>query len=181
MSREYEMIPQLDHYACMVDILGIAGRVLEAQKLINQMPMEPDSVVWSAFLGACRKHGEAQLAAAQAAARLMELDPASPERGEYGKLQRFIEQLKELGYVSETSLAHKEEQLHYHSEKLALAFAVMVRKERSPKAINIIKNIRICVDCHNFMKQASGSLCQEIVVRDANRFTPFQGSALLMQ
>ncbi|PKI55012.1 hypothetical protein CRG98_024612, partial [Punica granatum] len=57
MLRDYRITPQLDHYACMVDILGRAGRVLEAQKLINQMPMEPDSVVWSAFLGACRKHG----------------------------------------------------------------------------------------------------------------------------
>ncbi|KAK4804288.1 hypothetical protein SAY86_004105 [Trapa natans] len=238
MPRDYGVIPQLDHYACMVDILGRAGRVLEARKLINQMPMEPDSVVWSAFLGACRKHGETQLAA-QAAARVMELDPLhssgyvqisniycsggryseaglvrkemnwSGVRKEpglswvevgnqihefaaggyrhpqkwviYGELHRFIEQLRELGYVPETSLAlhdteeeHREEQLHYHSEKLALAFAIMMGEGRSPNAIKIIKNIRICVDCHNFMKLASGSLCKEIVVRDANRFHHFR-------
>lgn len=238
MSRDFGILPQLDHYACMVDILGRAGRVLEAQKLINQMPMEPDSVVWSAFLGACRKHGEADLAT-QAAATLKELDPVhslgyvqisniycsggrfseadlvrkemrwSRVRKEpglswveignqihefasggyrhpqkeviYGELERFIGQLKELGYVPETSLAlhdieeeHKEEQLHYHSEKLALAFALMMGEGRSRKAIKIMKNIRICVDCHNFMKLASGSLCKEIVVRDANRFHHFK-------
>ncbi|KAI8002524.1 Pentatricopeptide repeat-containing protein [Camellia lanceoleosa] len=74
MSEKYGIVPQLDHFACMVDILGRAGRVLEAKKIISEMPMEPDSVVWSAFLGACRKHGETNLANL-AATKLKELDP----------------------------------------------------------------------------------------------------------
>lgn len=85
--------------------------------------------------------------------------------------------------MPETSLAlhdieeeHKEEQLYHHSEKLALVFAIMNQgslcRERS--VIRIMKNIRICVDCHNFMKLASDLLGKEIVVRDSNRFHHFK-------
>ncbi|PRQ22475.1 putative pentatricopeptide [Rosa chinensis] len=62
MLERYGIVPLCDHYACMVDILGRAGRVGEAEKLVSRMPMEPDSVVWSALLGSCRKHGNTQLA-----------------------------------------------------------------------------------------------------------------------
>jgi len=74
MFEKYGVVPQLYHFACMVDMLGRAGHILEANKLINNMPMEPDYVVWSAFLGACRKHGEINLARL-AATKLKELDP----------------------------------------------------------------------------------------------------------
>ncbi|GKE23194.1 pentatricopeptide repeat-containing protein [Tanacetum coccineum] len=47
MSKTYGIAPQLDHYACMVDIFGRSGQTLEAQKLINEMPIEPDSVILS--------------------------------------------------------------------------------------------------------------------------------------
>ena len=74
MSNNHGIVPQLDHYACMVDILGRAGRISEAKELIDKMRMEPDSVVWSAFLGGCRKHGETKLAKL-AGAKIKELDP----------------------------------------------------------------------------------------------------------
>ncbi|KAD4585791.1 hypothetical protein R6Q59_003021 [Mikania micrantha] len=74
MSKTYGIVPQQDHYACMVDILGRSGRISQAQKLINEMPIEPDSVIWSAMLGACRKHGETKLAKL-ASKKLQELDP----------------------------------------------------------------------------------------------------------
>ncbi|KAL6210166.1 hypothetical protein ACLB2K_021103 [Fragaria x ananassa] len=74
MLERYGIVPLCDHYACMVDILGRAGRVGEAEKLVSRMPMEPDSVVWSALLGSCRKHGHTQLAKL-AADRLKELAP----------------------------------------------------------------------------------------------------------
>lgn len=241
MVGKYGIVPQLDHYACMVDILGRSGRVLEAAELINRMPMKPDSVVWSTLLGSCRKHGKTSLAKL-AADKLKELEPGNslgyvqmsniysssgnfnkaglirnemkgssvrkepglswieignqvhefasggrchPEREViFRHLEGFVGQLKEIGYVPETSLAlhdieeeQKEEQLYCHSEKLALAFAVM--NERSlcygGRVIRINKNIRICVDCHNFMKLASDMLKKEIVVRDANRFHHFKG------
>ncbi|RVW12742.1 Pentatricopeptide repeat-containing protein [Vitis vinifera] len=62
MSNNHGIVPQLDHYACMVDILGRAGQISEAKDLIGKMPMKPDSVVWIALLGGCRKHGETKLA-----------------------------------------------------------------------------------------------------------------------
>ncbi|KAA8521114.1 hypothetical protein F0562_011733 [Nyssa sinensis] len=61
MFENYGIAPQLDHFACMVDILGRAGKILEAEKLIRKMPMEPDSVVWSAMLGACGSYNDAGL------------------------------------------------------------------------------------------------------------------------
>ncbi|KAL5845706.1 hypothetical protein ACOSQ3_009230 [Xanthoceras sorbifolium] len=240
MSEDHGVVPQVDHYACMVDILGRGGCVVEAEKLISEMPMEPDFVVWSALLGSCRKHGETQFAEL-AAAKLKELEPegslgyvqmsniycssgsfnkaglirkemkGSRVRKEPGlswieidnqvhefasggkhhpqreairsKLEGLIGQLKEMGYVPETSLAlrdmeeeHKEEELYHHSEKLALAFAMMNLGsfQYEGSVIRIMKNIRICVDCHNFMKLASELLRKEIVVRDSNRFHHFK-------
>ncbi|KDO45471.1 hypothetical protein CISIN_1g043490mg, partial [Citrus sinensis] len=240
MLENHGVVPQLDHYACMVDLLGRVGRILEAEKLIREMPMEPDSVIWSVLLGSCRKHGETRLAEL-AATKLKQLEPGDslgfvqmsniyclsgsfnkarlirkemkgsrvrkypglswieienrvhefasggkrhPQREAiFKKLEELIGQLKGMGYVPETSLAlhdieeeHKEEQLYHHSEKLALVFAIMNQgslcRERS--VIRIMKNIRICVDCHNFMKLASDLLGKEIVVRDSNRFHHFK-------
>ncbi|CAA0837700.1 Pentatricopeptide repeat-containing protein [Striga hermonthica] len=66
--------PQLDHYACMVDILGRAGHVSEVERIVREMPMRPDYVIRSAFLGACHKYGDAR-AASLALSNLKELDP----------------------------------------------------------------------------------------------------------
>ncbi|XP_042478226.1 pentatricopeptide repeat-containing protein At1g71420 [Macadamia integrifolia] len=240
MIQNYGIYPQRDHFACMVDILGRAGHLLEAEALIYKMPMEPDSVVWSALLGACRKHRESKMAEL-AGRKLMELDPKNslgyvlmsniyssegcfhtaafirkemrgcrvrkepglswievenqvhefasggqrhPQREAIcAELEVLVGKLKGMGYVPETNSAlhdigeeHKEEQLFYHSEKLALAFVVMNSGRVCDwKTIRIMKNIRICLDCHNFMKLASDLLQREILVRDANRFHQFRG------
>ncbi|KAK4256219.1 hypothetical protein QN277_009113 [Acacia crassicarpa] len=240
MPQNYGYVPQLDHYACMVDLFGRAGRMVEANDLIHKMPMKPDSVIWSALLGSCRKHGEAHLAKL-AVDKLMELEPknslgyvqmsniysstgsfneaslirkemrGSRVRKEPGlswieigkkvhefasggqrhpqrelildRLEILIRQLKEKGYVPETSFAlydteeeNKEEQLFHHSEKMALVFAIMNEGSLpyGGNVIKIIKNIRICVDCHNFMKLVSDTYQKEIIVRDSNRFHHFK-------
>ncbi|WZZ06691.1 hypothetical protein YC2023_092612 [Brassica napus] len=109
----------------------------------------------------------------------------------YKELERLIGRLKEMGYVPEMRSAlqdieeeeQKEEHLLHHSEKLALAFAVMEGRRRSHDGgvalnlIQIMKNIRICIDCHNFMKLASKLLGKEILVRDSNRFHHFKDSS----
>ncbi|KAL6645949.1 hypothetical protein ACP70R_017557 [Stipagrostis hirtigluma subsp. patula] len=59
---EYQMSPTLEHYACMVDMLGRAGRLAEAYEIIRGMPMWPDKCVWGAFLGGCRLHSNLDLA-----------------------------------------------------------------------------------------------------------------------
>ncbi|KAL1356324.1 hypothetical protein HN51_008331 [Arachis hypogaea] len=57
MNREYNLQPTMKHYGCMVDLLGRAGLVEEAYRLIKSMPMECDAVVWRTLLAACRVHG----------------------------------------------------------------------------------------------------------------------------
>lgn len=61
MSKDFGVDPGAEHYACMVDLLGRAGRLDEAMKLINDMPMEPTPVVWVALLSACRIHSNVEL------------------------------------------------------------------------------------------------------------------------
>jgi pentatricopeptide repeat protein len=58
----YQMSPTLEHYACMVDMLGRAGRLVEAYEIIRGMSIRPDKCVWGAFLGGCRLHGNLELA-----------------------------------------------------------------------------------------------------------------------
>ncbi|KAG7538800.1 Pentatricopeptide repeat [Arabidopsis suecica] len=62
MEERYGLVPEIEHYACVVDILGRVGRLREAWKFIMKMPIEPDEKVWSTLLGACRVHGNIQLA-----------------------------------------------------------------------------------------------------------------------
>lgn len=66
MERDYSLKPNVEHYACMVDLLGRAGKLQEAFAFIKEMPRRPNSDVWAALLGACRLHGEVELAAVAA-------------------------------------------------------------------------------------------------------------------
>ncbi|ESQ44886.1 hypothetical protein EUTSA_v10011046mg [Eutrema salsugineum] len=62
MEEKYGLVPELEHYACVVDILGRVGRLSEAWKFIMTMPIEADVKLWLTLLGACRVHGNIQLA-----------------------------------------------------------------------------------------------------------------------
>ncbi|KAJ7977830.1 Pentatricopeptide repeat-containing protein [Quillaja saponaria] len=74
MKNIYQVEPRMEHYACMVDLLGRAGKVNEAMKLIDTMPMEADAIVWGALLGACRTHMKMDFAEV-AAKKLVMLEP----------------------------------------------------------------------------------------------------------
>ncbi|CAL9106557.1 unnamed protein product, partial [Musa textilis] len=54
MTEDYKLNQKHEHYTCMVDLLGRAGLLEEAESLIKEMPMEPGPSVWGALLGACR-------------------------------------------------------------------------------------------------------------------------------
>lgn len=54
--------PTVEHYTCMVDMLGRAGRLEEAEALIEGMTVEPDEALWGALLGACKSHGKMEVA-----------------------------------------------------------------------------------------------------------------------
>jgi len=74
MSRVYNLIPQTEHYGCMVDLLGRAGLINEAEEFIKNMPIEPDAFVWGALLGACRIHGKVELGES-VMRKLLEVEP----------------------------------------------------------------------------------------------------------
>ncbi|XVF10040.1 hypothetical protein REPUB_Repub07fG0149500 [Reevesia pubescens] len=58
MHKEHGIAPRMEHYACMVDLLGRSGLLREAIEFINTMPCEPDALVWRTFLGACQVHND---------------------------------------------------------------------------------------------------------------------------
>ncbi|XP_010544468.1 PREDICTED: pentatricopeptide repeat-containing protein At4g08210 [Tarenaya hassleriana] len=61
MKSEYGLEPHVEHYYCMVDLLGQAGRFEEAEDLIKDMPFEPDKTIWSSLLAACGTYKNARL------------------------------------------------------------------------------------------------------------------------
>eukprot|EP01018_Ginkgo_biloba_P003562 Gb_16895 [translate_table: standard] len=236
MNQYYHIIPALEHYACMVDLLGRAGRLDEAEDFINKMPIKPDDVVWKCLLGACRIHNNVELGE-RVAERLFELDPKNAanyvqlsniyaaagrwdntemvrrmmkDRGVkkepgcswievnkkvhaflvgdashsqapkiYGKLEALSRQMKAAGYVPDTKFVlhdveeeQKEEILCHHSEKLAIAFGLINTPPGT--TIRIIKNLRVCGDCHSATKFISKIVEREIIVRDGNRYHHFK-------
>ena len=74
MVRDYRIVPTIQHYTCMVDLLGHCGRLDEAYNLIMQMRAMPDSGVWGALLNSCKIHGNVELGEV-ALEKLIELDP----------------------------------------------------------------------------------------------------------
>ncbi|KAL0289604.1 UNVERIFIED_CONTAM: Pentatricopeptide repeat-containing protein, chloroplastic [Sesamum calycinum] len=201
MSQSYNMNPGLEHYACMVDLLGRAGRLYDAKKFVESMPIEPDVSVWGALLGACRKYGDLNMGR-EVAERLFEIEPDNPgttcccttcmlveedwkkQMRSHSRTNEIYEMLAELeelvkqkGYVPEIQHSindmdeYEERKLWYHSEKLALAYGLLTLPVGAP--IRIKKNLRTCCDCHNVMKFASAIFKREIILRDINRFHRF--------
>ncbi|XP_058759902.1 pentatricopeptide repeat-containing protein At3g49170, chloroplastic-like [Vicia villosa] len=93
----------------------------------------------------------------------------------YEKLDELALKIKSVGYVPNTDFVlhdvedeQKEQYLFQHSEKLAVAFALISTPNSKP--IRVFKNLRVCGDCHSAIKYISTVTGREIVVRDANRF-----------
>ncbi|CAL1414324.1 unnamed protein product [Linum trigynum] len=238
MSGIHGLSPTLDHYACMVNLLGRSGSIDEAVELISSMPHKPDSLIWSSLLNVCATKGNIKYGE-MAARKLFELDPlnagpyillsnmyASDGRWKdvaalrslmktnnvkkfaayswvdinnevhkfvandrshvdsiaiYEELNDLIKKVQEVGYKPNTNLVlhdvgeqEKLESISYHSEKLALAFMLMKRPHEA-MPVRILKNLRVCGDCHAFMKFASKVTGRTIVLRDSNRFHHFVG------
>lgn len=100
----------------------------------------------------------------------------------YRMLETLSEKLELAGYVPDTNfeLHDVDEEvkvgiLYSHSEKLAIAFGLIATPKGTP--IRIMKNLRICGDCHSFIKYVSAITRRVIIVRDANRFHHFEGGA----
>ncbi|KAK4367128.1 hypothetical protein RND71_015008 [Anisodus tanguticus] len=235
MRQHYGIVPVINHYTAMVDLLGRGGRLLEAESLIKDMPMQPDTVIWEALLAACRNHHNTDLGQ-RVAERLFHM--GTKESGAYillsniyasqgmwdkvcevretmldrevnkepgfsciqikNKLYSFLSGhrrydrvdeiysvLKEFyssfqaeGYIPETKFVlrdveeeQKQNELLYHSEKIAVVFGILNTPNGSP--LEIMKNLRICGDCHTFMKFLSKATHRKIIIRDGNRFHHF--------
>ncbi|XP_022767277.1 pentatricopeptide repeat-containing protein At3g62890-like [Durio zibethinus] len=239
MPDVYGIKPHMEHYGCMVDLLGRNGCLDEAYDLIQSMPFEANSVIWRALLGACKLLGNVKIGDV-ASQKLIELEPdhgaryvllsnmlantnqweqagrvrkvmeyrgiQKPPGWSYielqGTLHRFMAsdkshlqdkgiesmlqdmamRLKYAGYVPNTEQVvfdideeEKETVVSYHSEKLALAFGLI--HSGSGETIRIMKNLRVCGDCHSAFKLLSEIYCQEIIVRDAIRFHHFKSGS----
>lgn len=225
------------HYSCMVDLLGRAGLVDEALDLINNMPVEPDAIIWGALMGACRMHKNAEIAEV-AAKKLLELEPGSAgpyvllshiytstgrwedasdmrkfissrnlnkspgcswieynkmvhlftsgdvlSHPEHAIILNMLEELDgllmESGYSADGSFVlhdvdeeQKAQSLRYHSERQAVAYGLL--KVPAGMPIRVMKNLRVCGDCHSAIKLITKITSREIILRDANRFHHFK-------
>eukprot|EP01018_Ginkgo_biloba_P029684 Gb_04091 [translate_table: standard] len=74
MSQTHGIMPGMEHYACMVDLLGRAGLLAEAENFIKEMPIEPGALLWRILLGACRTYGNVELGK-HAAECILALEP----------------------------------------------------------------------------------------------------------
>ncbi|KAJ7960424.1 Pentatricopeptide repeat-containing protein [Quillaja saponaria] len=243
MIHEHKIEPNVKHYGCLVDLLGRAGLLKEAEELIVSMPMAPDAATWGALLGACKKHFNNEMGE-RIGRKITELHPdhdgflvllsniyaskgnwddVTEIRGKMmqhgvvktpgcsmieanGVVHEFLagdkmhpqineienmldevaRKLKKEGYVPATNEVfldideeEKETTLFRHSEKLAIAFGLITITP--PMPIRIMKNLRICNDCHTVAKFISRAFDREIVVRDRHLFHHFkQGSCSCM-
>ena len=239
MKEVYGVEPKLEHYGCLVDLLGRAGRLREAEERVLNMPMKPNAVIWRSLLGAARVHGNLEIGEV-VLKHLIQLEPetsgnyvllsnmyASINRWDdvkrvrklmkdhginkvpgsslvevggamheflmgdkthprskevYLKLEEMSRRLHEYGHKPRTlevlfdiEEEEKEDALSYHSERLAIAFALIASHPCAP--IRIIKNLRVCGDCHTSSKLISKIYEREIIVRDRNRFHHFKEGA----
>ncbi|CAK9173472.1 unnamed protein product [Ilex paraguariensis] len=232
MGRIDGVEPTIEHYGCIVDLLGRAGQVEKALEFIKQMPFEPTVAIWGSLLGACRVHLNVDIGEF-VGTQLLEIEPENagnyvilsnlyaaagkwedvqriremmkekavikepgrswteldqtlhtfyasdrthPRKEEvFGKVRDLSARFKEAGYVPDLSCVlydldeeQKERILLGHSEKLALAFGLINTPEGKP--IRVMKNLRICIDCHNFAKFVSMVYEREVSLRDKSRF-----------
>ncbi|CAM6023970.1 unnamed protein product [Sphagnum balticum] len=74
MSKIHKISAKLEHYTCVVDLLGRAGHLQEAEDMIKAMPYNPNVAVWMALLGSCRIHDNVEMAE-RVAKQVIELEP----------------------------------------------------------------------------------------------------------
>lgn len=77
MKREHNIVPRMEHYACVVDLLSRSGLLAEAEEFIASMPLKPDASIWGVLLSACRANGDMKIAE-RVAQRVLQLDTSDP-------------------------------------------------------------------------------------------------------
>ncbi|KAJ4768398.1 Pentatricopeptide repeat-containing protein [Rhynchospora pubera] len=202
MSKDYGVTPGIEHYVGIVELLGKSGHLNEAVEYIENLPFEPTIEIWEALRNMAHSQGDIDMedwvddilvSLHPSEADLKKIRAPPPKRrlginmldgrnklGEY-RLPPKIEKkvVKEQVYVPDTRyVLHdidqeaKEQALMYHSERLAIAYGLISTPARTP--LRIIKNLRICGDCHNAIKIMSRIVGRELIVRDNKRFHHFK-------
>ncbi|KAL4192684.1 hypothetical protein AMTRI_Chr06g173230 [Amborella trichopoda] len=236
MTEDYGVAPGLEHYTCMVHLLGRAGLLKEAEEFIFRNHISDQVVVWTALLSACRIHNSFKMGR-WVSEKISQLEPfnagsyvllsnmyanssrwgdaanvrnmmrgkgvekkpgrswipvknvihsfVSGDRSHhltddiYCCLERLMARIREVGYFASTGLVMhdvEEEQgeviLRHHSEKLAVAFGIISIPCGLP--IRVMKNLRVCNDCHTAIGLISQVTGREIILRDAHRFHTFR-------
>ncbi|XP_043715308.1 pentatricopeptide repeat-containing protein At5g66520-like [Telopea speciosissima] len=236
MSKVYNMEPTIEHYGCIVDLLGRAGLLEDALAFIKRIPLKPDVVLWGSLLVACRAHKNVEMGEMvakemlkldahhcgahvflsnvyastgrwaqveevrsfmkeqrirkQPGSSLMEFngdvhefiagDRSHPQISQIHMMLNEIARLLSLeGYLPATrgialdiDEEEKEQALSLHSEKLAVAFGLINTKQGA--VLRIVKNLRVCEDCHSAMKLISKVFNRLIIIRDRSRFHHFE-------
>ncbi|CAI0629202.1 unnamed protein product [Linum tenue] len=109
MVQDYRIEPSPEHYSCMVDMLGRAGRLEEAEEMVNQIPGGPGLSVLQSLLGSCRTYGNVELGE-KAAEGLLEMERKDSgtyvlmanlyaEKGQWEKASRFKRAMREEGVL----------------------------------------------------------------------------------
>ncbi|XP_074288256.1 pentatricopeptide repeat-containing protein At4g32430, mitochondrial-like [Silene latifolia] len=115
MVKDNLIVPLPEHYACMVDMLGRAGRLKEAEEFVRQIPGKPSFSALQSLLGACRTHGDTELGGKMANA-LIELQPEESgsyvlmsnlyaEKGDWDKVATLRRQMKDKRVRKEVGLS----------------------------------------------------------------------------
>lgn len=211
MENEYKIVPVIEHYLGIVNVMGVSGHLNEAMEFIENMPLEPTAEVLESLMNFAQIHGDIELQdhaeellASVDPSRAMANQVAAPppkkrsssmlegkdkvseyrsvnsyKEDTYQKVKGLNAQMRDAGYVPDTRyVLHdidqeaKEQALMYHSERLAIAYGLISTPART--TLRIIKNLRICGDCHNAVKIMSRLVGRELIVRDNKRFHHFK-------
>ena len=106
MTDKYKLTPTVEHFTCMVDLLGRAGRVEEAYDFVKSMSVKPDERIWGALLSACRLHSNIEVGL-EAADNLFKLAP--PQSGYYVLLSNIYARAGRWGGVTEVRRAMRDQ------------------------------------------------------------------------
>lgn len=108
MTESHGISPTSDHFTCMVDLFGRAGLLEKAENLIDEMPLEPNASVWGALLGACRIHGNTELAEV-AMSHLINLGVA--DSGSYAIMSNMYSDYGKLEGLSDVRRSMRQKQI----------------------------------------------------------------------
>lgn len=159
-----------ENYVLVSNVYASLGRWSSVSKVRSQMKHKK----------AKRQHGWSSIEMGFVVHQFVMGDELHPEiRQIYQMLDQMAKKLKQEGHVATTiDVLHdideeeKEHALGFHSERLAIAYGLLRLSKDSP--IRIVKNLRVCTDCHSVIKLISSVYKRDIIVRDRIRFHHFR-------